>query len=94
MSVIKGDEILYIEVRSRSSGDVNDEYLDSEKAKFAQGQKEKYYLAKVINIPDAPYIYLLKNPSDCEGITFEMNIPKDVIEKYSEKIDAKHLIDK
>jgi len=92
LKAIKDDEFLYIEVRSRSSGDISDEYLDSEKAKFAQEQKKGYCLAKVINIPDSPYIYLLKNPAGCEGITFEMNIPKSVIERYSEKIDAKDLL--
>lgn len=83
---------LFIEVRSISSGDVSDERLDSQKAKFAEEQKDKYYLAKVVNIPDAPYIYLLKNPADCKDITLEMSIPKRVIEKYAEKIDAKNLI--
>jgi len=93
LKAIKDDTILYIEVRSRSSGDISDEYFDSKKAKFAQEQKEKYCLAKVINIPDSPCIYLLKNPAGREGITFEMNIPKSVIERYSEKIDAKDLLD-
>jgi len=83
---------LFIEVRSVSSGDVGDERLDSKKAKFAEEQKDKYYLAKVVNIPDAPYIYLLKNPAGCKDITLEMNIPKQVIERYAEKIDAKNLI--
>jgi len=90
---ISGEE-LYIEVRSRSSGEIDDEHLDSERAKFAQEQKERYYLAKVINIPNSPYIYLLKNLVECEGVTFEMNISKDVIERYSEKIDAKYLINR
>ena len=36
-------------------------------------------------------IYLLKNPASWEGITSEMKIPKQVIEKYAEKIDAKNL---
>ena len=60
------------------------------KVKFAEEQKNRYYLAKVVNIPDAPYIYLLKNPVGCEGVTLEMNIPKQVIEKYAEKIDVKN----
>lgn len=92
LKAIKGNEELYIEVRSRSSGDIDDEYLDSEKAKFAEQQRKKYVLARVINIPNSPYIHLLKNPMSCEGITLEMRIPKDVIVKYSEKIDAKNLI--
>jgi len=33
----------------------------------------------------------LKNPASWEGITSEMKIPKQVIEKYAEKIDAKNL---
>jgi len=94
LKAIKDNETLFIEVRSISSGDISDERLDSKKAKFAQEQKDKYYLAKVINIPDAPHIYLLKNPADCKGIAFEMNIPKDIIEKYSEKINAKDLINR
>ena len=92
LKAIRDDEVLYIEVRSRSSGDISDEYLDSEKAKFAQEQKERYCLAKVMNIPDSRYIYLLKNPAGREGINFEMNIPKSIIERYSEKIDAKNLL--
>ncbi|HIH70008.1 sacsin N-terminal ATP-binding-like domain-containing protein [Methermicoccus shengliensis] len=83
---------IFIEVRSKSSGDITDESLDSEKAKFAEEQKDNFYLARVINIPDAPYIYLLKNPANCEEIALEMKIPKSVIEKYSEKINAKDLI--
>jgi len=93
LTATRGDVTLFIEVRSISSGEVKDERLDSKKAKLAQEQKDKYYLANVINIPDAPYIYLLKNPSIYDGITFEMNISKDVIEKHSEKIDARHLIE-
>jgi len=92
LKAVKGAEVLYIEVRSRSSGNVDDEHFDSEKARFAQEQKERFYLAEVINIPNAPYIYLIKNLADCEDITFAMNIPKNIIEKYSEKIDAKHLL--
>lgn len=89
LKATKDDEILYIEVKSRSSGDVNDEHFDSKKAKFVQEKGEMYYLAKVINIPDAPIIYLLKDPAHCEGVTTEMNIPGSTIENYSEKIDAR-----
>jgi len=88
----KDNETYYIEVKSKSSGEVDDQRLDSKKARFAQEKKDNFYLAKVINIPDAPVIYLLKNPANCEGITFEMNIPKQVIEKYAEKIYAENLI--
>ena len=92
LKATKGDEVLYIEVRSISSGDVSDAHFDSEKAKFAQKQKGKFYFAEVVNIPDAPYIYLLRNPADCEGVTFGMTVPRDIIEKYSEKVDAKQLL--
>lgn len=92
LKATKDDEILYIEVKSRSSGDVNDEHFDSKKAKFVQEKGERYYLAKVINIPDAPIIYLLKDPAHHEEVTFEMNIPAFTIENYSEKIDARDLV--
>jgi len=92
LKATKDNKTYFIEVKSKSLGEVDDQYLDSKKAKFAQEQKDNFYLAKVINIPDAPVIYLLKNPAHCKDITFEMNIPKQVIEKYAEKIDAKDLI--
>ncbi len=88
----KDDEALYIEVKATTAGDVSDVNLDSDRAKFAQEKGESYYLAKVINIPDAPYIYLLKDPANHDGVTFEMHIPGATIENYSEKIDAKHLV--
>jgi len=91
LKAAKDDEILYIEVKSRSSGDVNDEHFDSEKAKFIQEKGEGYCIAKVINIPDAPIIYLLKDPAHCKGVTSEMNIPASTIENYGEKIDAGNL---
>ena len=86
--------MLYIEVKSTSAGDVGDIRFDSGRARFSQGQARCYYLANIINIPDAPYIYLLKDPANRDGVTYEMHIPKDTIEKYSEKIDAKHLVNK
>ena len=89
LKAMKDNETYFIEVKSKSSGEIDDQRLDSKKARFAQEKKDNFYLAKVINIPDAPVIYLLKNPANCEGITFEMNISKQVIEKYAEKIDAK-----
>ena len=92
LKAIKDDIIFFIEVRSTSFGDVGDERLDSRKAKFAEEQRDKYYFAKVVNIPNTPYIYLLKNPAGCKGITLEMSIPKRIIEKYAEKIDAKNLV--
>lgn len=92
LKATKDGTAIFIEVRSVSSGDISDEVLDSKKAKFAEEQKDNFYLAKVINIPDAPYIYLLKNPANCEGINLEMKISKSVIEKYCEKINAEDLI--
>jgi len=92
LKATKENKTYFIEVKSKSSGEVDDQRLDSKKAKFAQEKKDNFYLAKVINIPNAPVIYLLKNPVGYEGITFEMNIPKHVIEKYAEKIDVKNLI--
>ncbi len=91
LKATKDDITIFIEVRSISSGDISDESLDSRKTKFAEEQKDKFYLAKVINIPDAPYIYLLKDPTSCKEITLEMKIPKSVIEKYGEKINAEDL---
>jgi len=88
----KGDEKLYIEVRSESSGDVSGISLDSERAKFSQQQGKSYCLANVINIPDAPYIYLLKDPANLNEVSSHMNIPKEAIEKHGEKIDARHLV--
>ena len=88
----KDNETYYIEVKSTSLGVVADQRLDSERARFAQEKKDNFYLAKVIKIPDAPIIYLLKNPANRDGITFEMNIPKHVIENYAEKVDARNLI--
>ena len=90
----KDSEVLYIEVKSISAGDVGDIRFDSGRARFSEGQARCYYLANIINIPDAPYIYLLKDPANRDGVTYEMHIPKDTIEKYSEKIDAKHLVNK
>jgi len=94
LKAIKDTSTIFIEVRSTTSGEINDELLDSEKAKFAEEQKGNFYLAKVVNIPDAPYIYLLKDPANYKEIHFEMKIPKNVIEKYSEKINAKEFIDR
>lgn len=88
----KNSEVLHIEVRSTSAGNVEDISFDSERAKFIQEQGQSYYLVSVINIPDAPYIYCLKDPASREGVKFKMCIPKDTIEAYSEKTDAKHLI--
>jgi hypothetical protein len=90
----KGEGILYIEVKSTASGDVTDVNLDSARAKFAQQQGKCYYLAKVINIPSAPYIYLLKDPANCDGVTLDLHIPRATIENYSEKIDGKHLVNR
>ncbi len=88
----KDSKILYIEVKARSNGNVSAVNFDSPRTKFAQEKGEYYYLAYVINIPDAPLIYLLENPATREGITFEMHIPDSIIENYSEKIDAGRLI--
>lgn len=92
LKATKDNKTYFIEVKSESSGEVDKQRLDSKKARFAQEKKDNFYLAKVINIPDAPVIYLLKNPANYEGVTSEINIPKQVIEKYAEKIDAKNLI--
>lgn len=92
LKATKDNETYFIEVKSTSSGEVADQRLDSEKAKFAQEKGDNFYLAKVIHIPESPVIYLLKNPANCDGITFEMNIPKHVIENYAEKVDARNLI--
>lgn len=88
----KDSETLYIEVKATTDGNVSDENFDSDRAKFAHEKIEYYYLAKVINIPDAPLIYLLKNPANRKGVTLEMHIPSSTIENYSEKIDARELI--
>jgi len=90
LMAVKDKSAIHIEVRSTSSGEINGEVLDSEKAELASG--EDYYLAKVVNIPNAPQIYLLKFPKRYEGIRFEMKIPKSVFEQYSEKIDAKKFL--
>ena len=92
LKATKDNKTYFIEVKSKSSGEVDDQRLDSRKARFAQEIGDNFYLAKVINIPDAPVIYLLKNPANRDGITFEMNIPKHVIENYAEKVDARNLI--
>ncbi len=88
----KDNETLCIEVKAITAGIVSDVNFDSRRAKIAREKGESYYLAKVINIPDAPYIYLLKDPANCDGVTSEMHIPSSTIENYSEKIDARHLV--
>lgn len=83
---------LYIEVKGSTSGEVSDVNFDSNRTRFARNIGEHYYLAKVVNIPDAPVIYLLKDPANCEDVTLQMHISATTIEKYSEKIDAHDLM--
>lgn len=88
----KESETFYIEVKSTTSGNAGDVNFDFPRSKFVQEKMESFYLASVINIPDAPFIYLLDDVPNRDGVTSEMHIPKATIENYSKKIDAKNLI--
>lgn len=88
----KEDATIYIEVKTTTRGEVSETRLSTSQTKFAHEKKGFYYLVNIINVPNAPLFYLLKNPVNCKGATLETVIPKSSIDGYSEKIDVSSLI--
>lgn len=85
LSATRNGEEVYIEVKSHTNSDIDEETLNPSQSKLAMQERENFVLAYVYGIPENPEIRLLENPAEYSENP-QLVIPTSAIQNESRSI--------